>query len=544
MTNHHDATDPADHGPDSHGPDSRGTNDHGPDGQGSNDHRPDDHRAGDRVPDGHVPDERPATADNHPAHGSAHTGAAPAPDRPARLIDCPDFDAPVKLRSAAEMADALPYILGYRPEDCVVLLALHRQEGYSRFAGRVRLGIPKRTEDWRAVADELARCLVIGSARRGSLPDAVVVFVCREPRGDGTGPAVMEGLRPLAQYLRRACGGFGVPVVEALCLSAGRYWSYCCPDERCCPAEGTAMGLPGSSVLAAAAAYAGIRVRGPLRELRARLTPWEGPAAREQESALDTARARLMPDGGDRTGLPDAFAATLALARTALNRLGAAPRDPDPTAADGADDALFSHDEAAALIIGLQDRDTRDAAAEWMEGPDGEAALRLWRTLARRCVGPYADHAAAPLSLAGWVAWSTGDGLEAREALAMALAADPDYLFARLLHRACNDGLSIETMRECIRQGGQEREAARARAADAPRGPQPDRVAPAPRSARTAAALRRGKARQRAAGGARGPLPSGPPTRPGTRPRPAARPRPVASPRPVTRPGPGRPTEH
>ncbi|MFF2024160.1 DUF4192 domain-containing protein [Streptomyces sp. NPDC058171] len=544
MTNHHDAMDPADHGPDRHSPDGQGSNDHEP-----NDHEPDGHRAGDRVPDHRVPDdrapdERPAAADGHPAHGSAHTGATPAPDLPARLIDCPDFDAPVKLRSAAEMADALPYILGYRPEDCVVLLALHRQEGYSRFAGRVRLGIPKRTADWRAVADELARCLVIGSARRGSLPDGVVVFVCREPRDDGTGPAVMEGLRPLAQYLRRACGGFGVPVVEALCLSAGRYWSYCCPDERCCPAEGTAMGLPGSSVLAAAAAYAGIRVRGPLRELRARLTAWEGPAAREQESALDAARARLIPDGSDPTGRRDASAATLTLARTALTRLGVASCDPDPTVADGADDALFSHDEAAALILGLQDRGTRDAAAEWMEGPDGEAALRLWRTLARRCVGPYADHAAAPLSLAGWVAWSIGDGLEAREALAMALAADPDYLFARLLHRACNDGLSIETMRECIRQGGQEREAARARATDARPGPQPDRAAPAPRSARTAAALRRGKARQRAAGGSRGPLPSGPPTRPGSRPRPAARPRPVASPRPVTRPGPGRPTEH
>ncbi|WP_443048828.1 DUF4192 family protein [Streptomyces sp. M92] len=53
---------------------------------------------------------------------------------------------------------------------------------------------------------------------------------------------------------------------------------------------------------------------------------------------------------------------------------------------------------------------------------------------------------------------STGDELEAREALAMALGADPDYLFARLLHQACNEGLDPESVRRCLRaeRGGRE----------------------------------------------------------------------------------------
>ncbi len=42
----------------------------------------------------------------------------------------------------------------------------------------------------------------------------------------------------------------------------------------------------------------------------------------------------------------------------------------------------------------------------------------------------------------------------AREALAMALGADPDYLFARLLHQACNEGLDPESIRRCLREGG------------------------------------------------------------------------------------------
>ncbi|CAM5329401.1 hypothetical protein SBADM41S_07969 [Streptomyces badius] len=87
-----------------------------------------------------------------------------------------------------------------------------------------------------------------------------------------------------------------------------------------------------------------------------------------------------------------------------------------------------------------------------MEGPEAQSALRLWRTLARRCVGPYGEHAAAPLTLAGWVSWSTGDEPGARVALSLALRADPDYTFAQLLHRACNEGLDPEALRRCLRE--------------------------------------------------------------------------------------------
>ncbi len=35
----------------------------------------------------------------------------------------------VTLRTPAELADALPYLLGYRPEDSIVLVALHDKDG-------------------------------------------------------------------------------------------------------------------------------------------------------------------------------------------------------------------------------------------------------------------------------------------------------------------------------------------------------------------------------------------------------------------------------
>lgn len=373
----------------------------------------------------------------------------------------------VTLRTPGELADALPYLLGYRPEDSIVLVALHDRGGRGRFGGRARLGIPANKDDWPAVARQLAHGLITGSERRGGRPEQMVAYLCQEPGAGETGREITERLAPLAGLLRTECGRLDVPVIEALCISDGRYWSYCCPSEACCPAEGLPMGLPGTSVLAAAATYAGLQVRGTLRELRARLQPWETAAALEQEIALDTAGMALVPKMLEQASRADVAEETLRLARRTMARFAEAAPVTGSLRADLRDDELLGHDDAAHLILGLQDRTTRDRAAEWMEAEEAGPALRLWRALARRCVGPYGEHAAAPLTLAGWVAWSAGDEIEAREALAMALGADPSYLFARLLHQACNEGLDPESIRRCLRaerQGREEREDRDARA--------------------------------------------------------------------------------
>ncbi|KOX08511.1 DUF4192 domain-containing protein [Streptomyces sp. NRRL B-3648] len=357
----------------------------------------------------------------------------------------------VTLRTPAELADALPYLLGYRPEDSMVLVALHDHAGRGRFGGRARLGIPANDEDWEAAARQLARGLVTGSERRGGRPERMVAYVCQEPGPGESGRDVKRRLEGLAHLMRTECGNLDVPVIEALCISDGRFWSYCCPVEGCCPEDGSPMGLPGTSVLAAAATYAGIQVRGTLRELRARLQPWETGAALEQEIALDAVGMSLVPRMLEETSRLEVAEETIALAGRIIRRYATAAPVPGTHSADVRDDDLLADDEAAILILGLQDRTTRDKAAAWMEGDEAGPALRLWRALARRCVGPYGEHAAAPLTLAGWVAWSLGDELEAREALAMALGADPDYLFARLLHQACNEGLDPESVRRCLR---------------------------------------------------------------------------------------------
>ncbi|MBP0459124.1 DUF4192 domain-containing protein [Streptomyces montanisoli] len=368
----------------------------------------------------------------------------------------PADEQAVTLRGPAELADALPYILGFRPTDSVVLVTLHGER--ARFGGRLRLGIPGSPREWPAVADQLAAYAVEAAQGRGSRPDGILVFLYQDPGGAGepgeTGREVMERLRPLAQRLRTACGALDVPVVEALCVSGGRLWSYCCPDPRCCPPEGTETVLPGTSVMAAAAAYAGLRVRGSLKDLERRILPPgpEGTAA--QARAFDAVGAAIVPQilGGGRAEIATK---TLGLARDLVRRLdeakGAPPTTPDAeAAADAVDDGLIRDEEAAAVVLGLQDRETRDQAAGWTEEGGSPSALRLWRALARRCGGIYVEYAAAPLVLAGWAAWATGDEPSARVALGRALSVDPGCHLAHLLQEACNQGLDLRAVRACF----------------------------------------------------------------------------------------------
>ncbi|SCD95456.1 protein of unknown function [Streptomyces sp. DvalAA-14] len=378
--------------------------------------------------------------------------------------------------------------MGFHPTESVVMVALHGERG--RFGGRLRLGLPQDEREWPEVAEQLADCLVKNSTRRGARPDAIVLFFCQDPREGERPCAVMERLRPLAQRLRVACGELDVPVVEALCVSAGRWWSYCGPEAAGGPSEGEELPPAGSTAMAATAAYVGLPAPGSLRDLEVRLKPAE--RHRRQEIALDIASAELLPRMLDPEGGEDqeelVRKRTLTLARAALERFRAAPPISDPESGDRRDDKLLGEDEAAAIILGLQDREARDRAAEWMEPAQADAALRLWRALARRCAGPYGDHAAAPLTLAGWVAWSSGDDAEARVALGMALDREPHYTFARLLHHSVNEGLDPELLRRCLRQERRKRVVAATTARRGPAGRAgrgPGRRSPGDRRVRT-----------------------------------------------------------
>ncbi|MET7641898.1 DUF4192 domain-containing protein [Streptomyces sp. NPDC005438] len=373
---------------------------------------------------------------------------------PHRAEEAPRTDAvQLEVHGPRQLAEVLPYLLGYYPDDSLVLIAVY--DSGRRFGWRLRLDIPDSPERWDEASREVAECLADAGSAGERPPDGAVLYCCREPKGGGTGRQVMERLRPLVDHLRVSCGMLDVPIYEAVCLSQGLCWSYTCSDRECCPAEGVPQGRSGHSVVAAVAASAGVRVRGSLRELEARLAPFRHELVASQELALVQAQnawmRKMIPEGGSESVKQE----TLALVRELLDRFRSSSPWKDearsapeasPTsgsryrADDSYDDGLLSCEEAARLIVGLQDQPVRDAAGTWVGPGDAPAALRLWRALARRCVGGFTSHAPTLLSLAGWVSWNLGDIPAAQVAVQYALRRDPGHRLARLVHLACNTG--------------------------------------------------------------------------------------------------------
>ncbi|MGW8554015.1 DUF4192 family protein [Streptomyces tubercidicus] len=88
---------------------------------------------------------------------------------------------------------------------------------------------------------------------------------------------------------------------------------------------------------------------------------------------------------------------------------------------------------AARIILGLQDRQTRDAALSTGTENDLPYERQLWGYLARHCVPPHTDKAPPLLTLFAWVLWRQGDTTSATQALTDALHITPSYTLAGLL---------------------------------------------------------------------------------------------------------------
>ena len=390
---------------------------------------------------------------------------------------------PVRMRGPADMAELLPYLLGFFPDDSIVAVGL--QGADLEQGGVIRIDIPEATEDWPEAAADAAGLLIQLSEQRGRKPDQVLLYLCQDPAPGSGGPggaaaagagpmaaepgeggeSVVERLGPLAGELRAAFELRGVTVKESLCVSDGRWWSFLCRRTGCCEPAGTPVrraGGPGPVV--AAATFAGLAPRGSRKAIVAGLAPITEPGARAQRLALDGVARR----GGER-------------GESFRERAGAVL---DEVMAEFVAGARETDEHRAALLLeGLQDKLLRDRAAEYAEPAELGAAQRLWRFLAQRCVTPYEGHASPPLTLLAWTSWLAGDGATARIVLSCVLKIDPYYLLAQLLYESLNAGLPPDLLLEGVRAERARRRAAppRRRAGPPPEPGAPGGAVPAPR---------------------------------------------------------------
>jgi len=364
----------------------------------------------------------------------------------------------IRLRGPADIITVLPYHLGYRPAESLVVVCLMR----NRIGVVGRIDLPPPDVDPDLVAVELLPIV------RRERPDAVVLVGFESTHGQA---------EPASVAMRDAIESAGIRVVERLVVRDGRWWSLDC-DRDCCPAEGEPVQTDDEVPAVSDYIVRGRRPAGSRADLAARLAHRPEPeqdrrcaafvndlaTARRSRSALQRRRRRMLQDWARILDLtpsgPDAVAAPPprddeAWAWAVVSLLDVAVRDlliawlcPGTLDLEVFPASLRRLAESVLPPRSLRPaRDARDArdASDARSAPVAEDAVEdtvedvvgegLVDRLAMVCRAAPPELSPGPLTVLAHVVWWQGDGALARTALDQALAVDPDYRLAALLER-------------------------------------------------------------------------------------------------------------
>jgi hypothetical protein len=325
----------------------------------------------------------------------------------------------VRVGSPASLLALVPQLLGFQPQESIVMMGVEPPRGRVRLTLRFELrGSPDPGE-----AGLIARHLLSILTAQG-LKAGVAV-------GYGAGCLIT----PVADALRAYAPQAGFQLTELLRAQDGRYWSYLCAEPACCPADGVPYDVAHHPVTTAFAAAGAPPVLADRAELAASV------------AALDSAAGESMQEA---TRQAEERATRLITQMIATGRKGAARRLIATAGLDAVREAIaayaaggeFASDaDAAWLSLVLRDHRVRDDAWSRMDPGHRDMYLRLWTDLTRRARPGYVAPAAALLAFA---AWQCGDGALANIALDRALADDPWYSMAQLLRQVIDAGVPPE----------------------------------------------------------------------------------------------------
>ena len=361
--------------------------------------------AGDDTP--RTPQTAQVSADPHDAHPHGPRDPQASHDRQPDLV--------VRASSPAALLTLIPHLLGFLPEASLVVIGVAPPRDRIRVTLRYDLPDPPELD---LISDLAAHA--VGVLRSQRLIAAVAV---------GYGPETL--VTPAAAELRGQAWQAGIDLREFLRVHGGRYWSYTCRSEACCPAAGVPFEPDPQAAQAAALIDAGIPVLASRAAVAARVAPLDGIAAESMRQATRRAEQHV----------------TQLLAKVRKSgRLGAVRHmiAAEGLAALGAMIARYrsggrftSDDEIARISVALRDLRVRDDAWARMDPRHADQHLRLWIDVVRRARSRYV---AAPAALLAFVAWQSGDGALANVALDRALADDPGYSMATLLRQVITAG--------------------------------------------------------------------------------------------------------
>ena len=340
------------------------------------------------------------------------TGDAFPPDEPASQV----ASQVVRAGSPAALLRLIPHLTGFVPEASLIVIGVTPPRDRIRVTLRYDLPDPPEPD---LVTDLAEHAVSVLTGQR--LTAAVAV---------GYGPEAL--VTPVARELRNAARQAGIDVREILRVQDGRYWSYMCANQACCPPAGVPFNTAAADPAEARAlAAVGERVLASRAALAAQVAPLGGITRESMRQATRRAERHVTQLLGKvrRSG-----------------RLGAARRmiAAEGLAAGGAMIARYrdggrftSDDEIARISVALRDLRVRDDAWARMDPAHAPAYRRLWTDVVRRAQPGYV---AAPAALLAFVAWQSGDGALANVALDRALADNPQYSMATLLRQVITAG--------------------------------------------------------------------------------------------------------
>ena len=304
------------------------------------------------------------------------------------------------LTSPHDLLAAIPFLIGYHPQDSLVLVAL-KDEAVG-MAMRVDMPVGVSAEGYDLLASHFLRDGADGAF--------IVAYV-------GAGAVDPENvLINTSAALVRA----GIDIKESLIVRNNRFRSMICSDLACCPPEGSAIPDLGSSRIAAEHVIAGHpmpfeNVDGLVQSIAALPSSFESVWADEVQAfwvSSDSEEIReLQRDGA-----------------TAIIDLVGEYRE-----GRGAEDR-----ELAARVIGrLSDIQVRDFALGSHTDESADYYWAMWRDLLRIAPRGFV----APIAcLFAAMAYERGEGALAHKGLDRGLGDDDQYSLAHLLRRVFTAG--------------------------------------------------------------------------------------------------------
>lgn len=329
----------------------------------------------------------------------------------------------VSVSTPGELAAAVPYLVGFRPRDSLVVISLRGER--SRAGLVLRLDLP--SEPYYA---DVAKVVAAHLANDGAAQAIMVVYPTTHGIRDRPYVGLVDAVSSELTERR-------ITVRDALLVHDGRWVSYLCGDPACCPPGGTEVVERDDSPIAAAHALEGRVVLDDRADL-ARLLESDG-----DEDARAVARALANAPRG--SALAPRRACDRACIDEELDRCGdrwTGTGEPDAT------NGRLPVERVAVLGFALRDPLVRDhTVARCLRG-ELDAYEPLWLELTRRLPAPLD---AVPATLLAITAYARGDGAFARTCLEHAQASDPGYSFADLLTEQLDGGVRPDDVLRVLR---------------------------------------------------------------------------------------------